>query len=131
MAKGHVILYSTSLHTWEVWAGGRPVGEGTLSGCKAAYPDAPEPSETQYMLERNDQPPEALLRQAAAVLDGHVKDGTTITLDSETSEALATWLLGLAGRVENRTRPNTPESKANLGEALTVANSIMRESGYR
>lgn len=35
-----VILYSTSLRTWEVWDRGRPVGHGSLSACRTAYPEA-------------------------------------------------------------------------------------------
>ena len=40
MKSPQVILYSTSLHTWEVWQTGRPLANGSLDACRAAYPDA-------------------------------------------------------------------------------------------
>jgi hypothetical protein len=49
-----VILYSTSLHRWEVWYKGSPVAHGSLEACREAYPKAPEPSEMQYRLAAND-----------------------------------------------------------------------------
>lgn len=42
------------LHRWEVWRHGRPVAHGSLPACQQAYPDAPEPSERQHRLARND-----------------------------------------------------------------------------
>lgn len=53
-ANPGVILYSTSFHKWEVWRQGRPVAHGSLADCQAAYPHAPEPSEMQHRLARND-----------------------------------------------------------------------------
>ena len=50
-----VIMYSTSFHRWEVWSGGRPVAHGSLDSCQRAYPAAPEPSENQLRLARDDE----------------------------------------------------------------------------
>lgn len=38
--KEQVILYSTSLHTWEVWQQGRSLAHGSLDSCMAAFPNA-------------------------------------------------------------------------------------------
>ena len=53
-SKPGAILYSTTLHLWEVWRLGRPVAQGSLDACQNAYPNTPEPSEMQYRLARND-----------------------------------------------------------------------------
>lgn len=42
-----VILYSTSLHTWEAWRDGRPAGHGSLEACQTAFPAAMPVSERQ------------------------------------------------------------------------------------
>ncbi len=49
-----VILYSTTLHTWEVWRQGRPLAHGSLDACMAAYPDALPVSEHQRHLAAAD-----------------------------------------------------------------------------
>lgn len=54
MSKNLVILYSTSYHRWEVWLLGRPIGYGTLEACQKRHPGAPEPSEEQHRLARED-----------------------------------------------------------------------------
>lgn len=51
-----VILYSTTRHAWEVWRRGVVVGEGSLESCRRFAPDAPEPSEMQHRLAREDRP---------------------------------------------------------------------------
>lgn len=35
-----VILYSTSLRTWGVWDRRRPIAHGSLTACRAAFPEA-------------------------------------------------------------------------------------------
>lgn len=54
MNNPKVILYSTSLHTWEVWREGRPLGHGSLAACQRAHPDAIGPSQRQRDLEAGD-----------------------------------------------------------------------------
>lgn len=49
-----VLLYSTTLHTWEVWSQSRPLAHGPLAACQAAYPDAIGPSEHQLRLAAED-----------------------------------------------------------------------------
>jgi hypothetical protein len=44
-----VLLYSTSLETWEVWQMGRPIAHGTLENCQRAYPDL-TPGYSQLLL---------------------------------------------------------------------------------
>jgi hypothetical protein len=46
----HVLLYSTSIHTWEVWAFGRPIAHGTLESCQREYPDL-VPGYSQLLIE--------------------------------------------------------------------------------
>lgn len=50
-----VILYSTSLHTWEVWSQGRPLGHGSLEACQIAYPDALPVSDDQRRIAAGDE----------------------------------------------------------------------------
>lgn len=50
-----VVLYSTSLHTWEVWSQSRPLAHGSLEACLAAYPDAGPASERQLALAAADE----------------------------------------------------------------------------
>lgn len=47
MPSPTVILYSTSLHAWEVWQNGRPAARGSLEACQAEYPAALPVSERQ------------------------------------------------------------------------------------
>ncbi len=55
--RGHpkVILYSTSLHTWEVWRASRPLKRGSLEDLTALYPEAMKPSPMQLQLAEEDQ----------------------------------------------------------------------------
>ena len=54
-ARPTVILYSTSLHAWEVWQQGRPLAHGSLESCQHAYPDALPVSDHQQRLAIEDQ----------------------------------------------------------------------------
>lgn len=50
-----VILYSTTLHQWEVWKQGRPLARAThLPALEQAYPGAMKPSQTQLLLAAED-----------------------------------------------------------------------------
>lgn len=49
-----VLLYSVTLHTWEVWQTSRPISHGSLEACQAAHPDAQGPSERQLRLADED-----------------------------------------------------------------------------
>lgn len=51
-----VILYSTTLHCWEVWQTSRPLGYGSLEACQAAYPDALPVAASQIALAMKDTP---------------------------------------------------------------------------
>lgn len=51
-----VILYSTSLHAWEVWRQGRPIGQAThWQTLKRHFPAAEGPSDAQLRLAEGDQ----------------------------------------------------------------------------
>jgi hypothetical protein len=50
MSAPKVVLYSTSMRTWEVWQMGRPLCAGSLEACQQAHPDAPPPGRAQRML---------------------------------------------------------------------------------
>jgi len=50
-----VILYSTTLHAWEVWANSRPLGYGSLEACQLFFPDAEGPSLHQARLADSDR----------------------------------------------------------------------------
>lgn len=50
-----VILYSTSLHAWEVWSQSRPLAKGSLEACLATYPDAEPVSDHQRLLAIADE----------------------------------------------------------------------------
>lgn len=52
-----VILYSTSLHTWEVWQQSRPLAHGSLASCREAYPHADPVSQHQLDREAADAHP--------------------------------------------------------------------------
>lgn len=71
-----VILYSTSLHCWEVWSQSRPLAQGSLEACVEAYPQAPPVTERQFALEASDPrsprygAPRAAAAAAAAVAQG-------------------------------------------------------------
>ena len=53
-AAPQVILYSTTLHCWEVWQQGRPLAQGSLEACQQAYPDAFPVSDRQRRLAAED-----------------------------------------------------------------------------
>lgn len=50
-----VILYSTTLHTWEVWASSRPIGHGSLEACQSVFPNAVGPSLRQVRIADADR----------------------------------------------------------------------------
>lgn len=52
--RERVILYSVSLHTWEVWETGRPIAHGRLEACQWEYPEAIPPDERQLRLAAED-----------------------------------------------------------------------------
>ena len=66
-----VILYSTSLHAWEVWSQSRPLAQGTLAACRDAYPDAEPVSDHQRLIALADEFSLAYpwLKDSNAVLD--------------------------------------------------------------
>lgn len=50
-APVQVLLFSTSLGTWEVWGKGRPLAKGSVHALMARYPDALGPSAAQEDIE--------------------------------------------------------------------------------
>lgn len=50
-----LILYSTSLHKWEVWQAGQPIAFGSLEAYIRHFPEAMEVSERQLALAEMDK----------------------------------------------------------------------------
>ena len=46
-----VLLFSTTLGTWEVWSQSRPLAQGSVQALRHHYPDAQGPSAMQEDIE--------------------------------------------------------------------------------
>lgn len=104
-----VILYSTSLHTWEVWSQSRPLAQGSLKSCRDTYPDAEPVSDHQRLLAIADEFLIELpwLRDGRAVLDMCVQVSehfvSTLAEHGIAAETISGMLMGTAPEFEGET----------------------------